>query len=848
MKLFTWIRNHLSLFKGLFLIAVAVIVLGELLSLSKTISVDQLTTLFSELAVWRVALMLLISLLCIAPMIGYDIILNRLLGQKLSARYLSETSWIINTMNNLVGFGGFISIGLRSEFYGKEKNGKDVAQAISKIFIYLMSGLSLLSLLALGFVVFGPTTDYLQQYWIWLLGGSLYFPVVYVLSLSKKNGYLGGLTPSDRGQLILVSLLEWVGVFTAFITTGMLMGISVDIFQILPLFIAASVIGIVSMIPGELGTFDIMMIMGMGSLNIPRESVVAWLLLFRLFYYIIPFLIGVLLFSKNVSVTLNTRFSGIPKGLLLEVFHKIEVLLLYLTGTMLVLSATIPEAFDHIQWLAHLNPIRLNFVMQYPSIFLGYLFIIAGRGVSARVSRAYFPTLLLIAATIGYAVLAGFRFSTMCFLLFLLAIMVLSKSELFRKQLVYSWEWLTIDGLLMGSLTVLYVIIGVYNMPHLNRHPAHRSIDFLLFPSEKLWLQGFLAIMIVAIAVLLFSRYLMGPKHQIGQRPENEKILTLLETYGGTSDSHLVFLKDKEVYFYPNETDPTVFFQFTTYNNKCLVMGDPAGKQEDFAAALEAFITEMDQWNYLPVFYESSEEMVMLLHEFGYDFIKFGEKAFVDLQNFTLSGKKMKGQRALNNKINKEGFTFDVLQPPYNAETFAKLRDISDRWLDGRKEKGFSLGFFSEDYLSTVPIAVVKNQQQEIVAFASFMPTYQTGCGSIDLMRHDPEKAPNGTMDFLFINLFDYFKNQGFEQFDLGMAPLANVGTFRSSFIQERIAYLIYNFGSHFYSFEGLREYKSKYAAYWSPRYILYSRDSWIGYVMIALLIVDNRTITTSSL
>lgn len=175
-------------------------------------------------------------------------------------------------MNNLVGFGGFISIGLRSEFYGKEKNGKDVAQAISKIFIYLMSGLSLLSLLALGFVVFGPTTDYLQQYWIWLLGGSLYFPVVYVLSLSKKNGYLGGLTPSDRGQLILVSLLEWVGVFTAFITTGMLMGISVDIFQILPLFIAASVIGIVSMIPGELGTFDVMMIMGMGSLNIPEKA------------------------------------------------------------------------------------------------------------------------------------------------------------------------------------------------------------------------------------------------------------------------------------------------------------------------------------------------------------------------------------------------------------------------------------------------------------------------------------------------------------------------------------------------------------------------------------------------
>lgn len=843
MRIFTWLRDHRSLFKTLFLIAVAVIVFGELLSLSKTISIDQLKQLFAQLSLWRVALMAVIGLLCVFPMVLYDIVLNRLLGDKPDRRYLLETSWIINTMNNLIGFGGFISIGLRSEFYGKGKKGKDVAQAISKIFIYLMSGLSILSLAALAFVLFGPTTDYLQQYWIWLLGGSLYFPIVYALSFSKKNAYLGGLQRRDRLQLIAASLLEWLGVFAAFFTTGLLMGISVDVFQLLPLFIAASVIGIVSMIPGELGTFDVMMIMGMGSLQIPRESVIAWLLLFRLFYYIIPFLIGLIFFSKNVGVSLNQRFSGIPKSLLLEVFHKIEVLLLYLTGTMLVLSATIPEAFDQIKWLAHLNPIRLNFVMQYPSIFLGYLFLIAGRGISARVSRAYVPTLLLIAATIGYAIFAGFRFSTMLFLLLLLAIMIFSKSELFRKQLVFSWEWLTIDGLLIGSLTILYVIIGVYNMPHLNRHPTHHhSMDFLLFPSEKLWLQGFVAILFVAVAMLLFARYLMGPKHQLGVSAATDKVKHVLNTYGGNSDSHLVYLKDKQVYVYPEIGEPTVFFQFTTFNNKCLVMGDASGKQADFPQALETFLTEMDQWNYLPVFYESSEEMVMLLHEFGYDFIKFGEKAYVDLPSFTLSGKKMKGQRALNNKITKEGFTFDVLTPPFSAETFATLKEISDNWLDGRKEKGFSLGFFSESYLSTAPIAVVRNQQQEIVAFASFMPTYQTGLASIDLMRHDPEKAPNGTMDFLFIQLFDYFKEHGYQQFDLGMAPLANVGTFRSSFLQERIAYLVYTFGSRFYSFEGLREYKQKYAAAWSPRYILYSRDSWIGYVMIALLIVDNQS------
>lgn len=124
MRIFTWLRDHRSLFKTLFLIAVAVIVFGELLSLSKTISIDQLKQLFAQLSLWRVALMAVIGLLCVFPMVLYDIVLNRLLGDKPERRYLLETSWIINTMNNLIGFGGFISIGLRSEFYGKGKKAK----------------------------------------------------------------------------------------------------------------------------------------------------------------------------------------------------------------------------------------------------------------------------------------------------------------------------------------------------------------------------------------------------------------------------------------------------------------------------------------------------------------------------------------------------------------------------------------------------------------------------------------------------------------------------------------------------------------------------------------------------
>jgi phosphatidylglycerol lysyltransferase len=113
---------------------------------------------------------------------------------------------------------------------------------------------------------------------------------------------------------------------------------------------------------------------------------------------------------------------------------------------------------------------------------------------------------------------------------------------------------------------------------------------------------------------------------------------------------------------------------------------------------------------------------------------------------------------------------------------------------------------------------------------------------SIDLMRYS-STAPQSIMDFLFISLFNYYKDKGIQTFNLGMAPLSNVGTSRKSFVQERIANLIYQLGSHFYSFQGLREYKNKYATSWRSRYMMYSRDDMILFVIWALLRVDNREV-----
>ncbi|MDA8161153.1 MAG: phosphatidylglycerol lysyltransferase domain-containing protein, partial [Desulfobacteraceae bacterium] len=91
---------------------------------------------------------------------------------------------------------------------------------------------------------------------------------------------------------------------------------------------------------------------------------------------------------------------------------------------------------------------------------------------------------------------------------------------------------------------------------------------------------------------------------------------------------------------------------------------------------------------------------------------------------------------------------------------------------------------------------------------------------SIDLMRFDHALAPAGVMDFLFINLMLWGQQAGFTWFDLGMAPLSGLEGRAFAPRWHYVAAFIARHGEHFYHFQGLRQYKEKFAPVWQPRYL----------------------------
>lgn len=838
-RLQVWIQKRLTLIKGVFLLSVLLLVIRELGRIGHEISGAQLRAALGNLDVNTSILLAVVGFIAVLPMLVYDFTIVEFLPGHFSTGYIIRSGWVTNTFTNLAGMGGLLGASLRANFYSASASKKQVLYAISKIALFLLAGLSLSCWVALVMLFgFDIGTPY-RGYWFWLLGGGLYFPVLFLFTRFNDGEFFQDLTWTRELRLIIGSSLEWGSCALFFLLIGWALRLPLDFAAVFPMFVVASVAGVVSMIPGGLGSFDVFMIFGLGLLGVGRADAVGWLLLYRLFYYLLPFCVGVGLFVHDAGHRLNRFLAGLPVAILRRGAHLFVVTFMYFSGVMMLLYATIPDVVLANRLYMRLIPFMFYFLSQVTNLIMAFLLIGLARGVGSRVARSFWPTLVVLLLAIGNTLWReNFPGGLAALLGLVLICLIFAKPELSRQSFHYSWGGLLTDGSIYVVTFVLYTVLGF-----LARNP-HRRPQFLqawLPPSTQVWLNGLGGLLIALVILLTINRYLSAPQVAWLKQPfDAQRVRNLIIKYGGNEVSHLAFLQDKRTFFYQEDGEDQLMILFRQKADKLLVMGEPIGNQEALLPALQTFMRDADRAGLRPVFYEISEELTLRLHEMGFDFIKVGEEGHVDLTTFSLAGKPHRGERALVNKFKREGYEFKLLQPPLSDVQYQELKAISDSWLGDEAEKSFSMGFFNRDYLNEAPIAVMTDARGKMVAFANLMPTGDRKMTSIDLMRSSHD-APSGIMDGLFVYLFLTCREQGYTSFNLGMAPLANVGVSEFSFIEERVAHLIYEYGSNFYSFQGLRAYKEKYVSVWQPKYLAYRRRESLIFTMLQLMQVINR-------
>ena len=572
----SFLKKHLTTLKVLFVLAVLVFVIFEVGRISQDLNGEQMRASLATQSPGSLLILLVVGLIAVTPMLTYDFVITELLPGHYKPAYVIKSGWIVNTFTNIAGFGGLLGASLRANFYHEKASQKQVLFAISKIAMFLLAGLSLWSMIGIVVIfVFGIGAEF-ANYWVWLVGGAAYFPLLMIISHVRDSEFFADMPLKRQLRLTLGSFLEWGGCAAFFLLIGYFLEAPIPLSSVLPLFMVANVIGVISMVPGGLGSFDVLMIVELGQLGLDSSAAVVWLLFYRLFYYVIPFLIGAGLFAQDAGKRLNAYLEGLPVQLIRKAAFGFLVVFLYFSGIMLLLRGVAPDLAFQNTLYQRLYPYTFLFLDRVTNVIVAFLILGFGRGIASRVKRAYWPTVIVLIVAMVASLREDNHLRFIVFLILVVIALILTRRELTRDRLALSWGNKLIDGAVFGLTFIFYAFAVFYNAPAIH----HRHVpDVFLFPSERMFFTTLIGVMLAALTVYLIFRYLSAPTKSLADPYDEARLKAVVAKFGGNEVSHLGLMRDKSLHFYQVDGEDRVFFLFKKKADKLIVMGEPVGDE-----------------------------------------------------------------------------------------------------------------------------------------------------------------------------------------------------------------------------------------------------------------------------
>ncbi len=547
----------------------------------------------------------------------------------------------------------------------------------------------------------------------------------------------------------------------------------------------------------------------------------ASLIVYRIVYYVVPLLAAAALFAghqvRETGVLQGT--TGVVQGWAHLVVPNVLGALVMVGGLVLLISRATPSVAERMELLAPLAPLLVVELSHFLSSLAGLAQLLLGFALRRRLDAAWIGSVVVLTAGAVLTFIGGGDWEQALFLLVILALVAPSRAAFYRRSR------LTIERLTPSALiAVLVVLVGATWLGFFSyRHVEYRNDlwwQFVLNGDAPRFLRATAGLFIAATLVggIMLVRYARPHSLPLGT-PEDlaraEAVLARAET--ASSAANLAYTGDKRFLF---SASGQSFIMYGVQGRTWVALGEPVGRRSERLELLWEFRELADSWGGRIAFYEVGPESLPEFVELGLAFFKLGEQALVPLRSFGLEGSARSGLRQTRRRLERAGASMEVLPAEDVPPMLDTLRTISDAWLTakGAREKSFSLGRFDPAYLTRFPMAVVRHAG-EIVAFANLWTTPDKREFSIDLMRYGPN-APRETMEYLFIELLLWGKAQGFEHFNLGMAPLAGLQSHKLAPLWTRAVSLLFQYGEELYNFEGLRKYKEKFRPAWKPRYL----------------------------
>ena len=752
---------------------------------------------------------------------GYDVLALRYAGRTLPYPRVVLTSFISYAFGNNVGFALISSGSVRFRLYSQwGLSAPEITRIVAFTAAQLWAGLLPLAGVALlagepvpiapwaaraiGVLALGVTAAYLVlaarvRREISVRGFTFRLP---------SPGLAAGQIAVSAGDWALAALVLWV-----LLPPG-----AVSYPRFLGLFVAAQVAGLASQVPGGLGVFDSVVVAALAG-SAPAATVLGTLVVFRVGYYLAPFALAFALLVANELVVRREAVGRVVRGAhasLAPVVPWLAAAASFIAGTILLLSGATPSVWGRIHVLRRVLPLPLVEASHLLGSVVGTALLVLARSLARRVDAAWVVAVGLLLAGAALSLAKGLDWEEATVLTALALALLPFRAQFYRR-----------GSLLEGPANARWVFavvaavgasigIGVFSFRHVE-WSTDVWFRFAFHADAPRFLRATVA-GVSLLAVAAVARLLRPAALEPGCPGEAElaRVRPLVDR-APDSSAHLALLGDKALLL---SQEGEAFLMYAVERRTWVAMGDPVGPDRAATELAWRFRELSDAHGGWTCFYQVGPECLGRYLDLGLSLLQLGDEAIVPLRGFTLDGPERRALRQGHHRGDRDGLAFRVAPAGEVPALLPELRRISDSWLaeKGAREKGFSFGFFDERYLREGPVALVMLDGR-LVAFANVWTSSARAELSIDLMRYAAD-APSGTMDFLFVSLLLWGRDEGYDAFNLGMAPFSGLDDRALAPLWSRLGARLYRHGEAFFDFQGLRQYKEKFAPERRPRYL----------------------------
>ena len=271
-----------------------------------------------------------------------------------------------------------------------------------------------------------------------------------------------------------------------------------------------------------------------------------------------------------------------------------------------------------------------------------------------------------------------------------------------------------------------------------------------------------------------------------------------------------------------------------------LASGDPLGDPEAWPGAIANFLAKAELHAWTPAVIGCSERGGQSwCRPTGFSALELGDEAVVDVPSFSLDGRPMRNVRQMVRRIERAGYTTEVLRAGSVSEGERRRALVdADAWRGTETERGFSMALGRlMDPVDPDCVFVVARQDGVMRAFLQFVPWGSDGI-SLDLMRRDRSADP-GVNELLIVDALKSCPALGVNRVSL------NFAAFRSTLERgERLGAgpfvrawrTVLLFASRWFQIESLYRFNAKFQPTWVPRFIVYPAARDLPRVAVAAL------------